>query len=102
MLASGRRNKNTIWSLEDAKDRCYENEADLKDLDKAHLASIYKDDGGTCIFQQLKVVLLYPRMIPIQIISNLTCPITLEEIEFSLKYFKKDWSPGPDGWPVEF
>jgi len=88
--------------LEDAEGRCYENEADLKDLDKAHLASIYKDDGGTCIFQQLKVVLLYPRMIPIEIISNLTCLVTLEGIELSFKSFKKDWSLGPDGWPVEF
>ena len=26
----------------------------------------------------------------------------MEEVESSLKYFKKDKSPGPDGWPVEF
>ena len=28
--------------------------------------------------------------------------ITLSEIEFVLKWFKKDKIPGPDGWPIEF
>ena len=26
----------------------------------------------------------------------------MEEVELDLKSFKKDKSPGPDGWPVEF
>ena len=46
--------------------------------------------------------MLFHRMIPIEHSSLLSCPVTLGEIELSLKSFKKDRSPGPDGWPVEF
>ena len=28
--------------------------------------------------------------------------VSLEEIDFALKCFKKDQSLGPNGWPVEF
>ena len=34
--------------------------------------------------------------------SSLIALVTLSEIELALKSFKKDRSPGPDGWPVEF
>ena len=51
---------------------------------------------------QLKVISLFPRMIPSDQSSSLTSVVSLKEIELSLKSFKKDRSPGPDGWPVEF
>ena len=102
MLASGKRNQNMIWSLADEDGNCYEDEATLKDLGQSHFANIYKDDGGTCLVQQLKVIMLYPKMISDELASNLTCPVTLGEIEFALKSFKKDRSPGRDGWHVEF
>ena len=41
-------------------------------------------------------------MIPTEHSSLLSCPVSLKEIELSLKSFKKYRSPGPDGWPVEF
>ena len=91
-----------ILSLEDSEVNCIEDEAALKDLGKAHFASIFKDDGGTCLVHQLKVVLLFPRMIPIEHSSLLSCPVNLGEIELSLNSFKKDCSPSPDGWLVEF
>ena len=33
---------------------------------------------------------------------SFTSQITLEEVERALKSFKKDKSPGPDGWPMDF
>ena len=48
------------------------------------------------------MVTLFPRMIPTEHSSLLSCPVSLKEIEHSLKSFKKDCSPGLDGWPVEF
>ena len=46
--------------------------------------------------------MLFHRMIPIEHSSLLSCPVNLGEIEISMKSFKKDRSPGPDGWLVEF
>ena len=44
MLASGRRNQNSIWSLSDEDGNIYEDETALKDLDQTHFAKIFKDD----------------------------------------------------------
>ena len=101
-MASGRRNQNSIWSLEDSDGNVVEDEAALKELGKAHYANIFKDDGCTSLVHQLKVVLLFHRMIPIEHSSLLSCPVNLGEIELSLKSFKRDHSPGLDGWPMEF
>ena len=87
MLASGRRNQNTIWSLSDEAGNTFEEETALKDLGESHLANNFKDDGETCIYHQLKVILLYPRMIPIEKSTDLTYQVTLGEIELALKYF---------------
>ena len=101
-MASGRRIQNTIWSLVDSDGNIVEDEVSLKELGKAHFANIFKDDGCTSLVHQLKVVSLFPRMIPFEHSSLLSCPVNLEEIEHSLKSFKKDRSPGLDGWLVEF
>ena len=41
-------------------------------------------------------------MVPKENASNLSCPVSIGEVEHALKSFKKYCSPGPDGWPVEF
>ena len=46
--------------------------------------------------------MLYPKMVSDENACSLTCLVTLKEIEYALKYFKKDWTPDPDGLPVEF
>ena len=69
-----------IWSIEDPKGNLVEEEASLKELGKAHFANIYKDDGCTSLVHQLKVVSLFPRMIPIEHTSLLSCQVSLKEI----------------------
>ena len=61
-LASGRRNQNAIWTLED-KGHSVEDEASLKELGQRHFSHIFSDDKQTCILAQLKVVMLYPSML---------------------------------------
>ena len=101
-LASGRRNQNTIWSLLDDEGHSIEDETALKQLGQSHFAHIFRDDKQTCLLAQLKVVMLYPTMITHEEAPSLIQPITLSEIEGALNSFKKDRSPGLDGWPVEF
>ena len=91
-----------IWSLEDEEGNIIDDEGLLKDLGKSYFEIIFKDEGLTCLDHQLKVISLFPRLIPSEQSSCLTSQVTLKELELSLKSFKKDRSPGPDGWPVEF
>ena len=91
-----------IWSLEDDDGNVIDDERSLKDLGKSHFEHIFQDEGLTSLDQQLKVISLFPRMILDEYSSCLTSQVTLNEIEHSLKSFKKDRSLGPDGWPVEF
>ena len=101
-IASGRRNQNTIWSLDDEEGNCIKDELALKEMGKKHFAHIFCDDKQTCLLTPLQVVSLYPSMISQDNAPSLIAPITLYEIETTLRSFKKDRSPGPDGWPVEF
>ena len=101
-ISSGRRNHNTIWSLEDEEGHCIQDEHALKEMGKRYFAQIFSDDKQTCLLTQLQVVSLYPSMVSQVIAPNLIAPVTLSEIESALKSFKKDRSPGLDGWPVEF
>ena len=63
-LASGRRNQNAIWSLEDNDGNCIDEEEALKNLGLNHFSHVFRDDNQTCLFTQLKVVMLFPTMIP--------------------------------------
>ena len=79
-----------------------EDELGLKELGCKHFAQIFCDDNQTDLLAQLKVAILYPIMISPMDAPCLTKPVTIAEIESALHSFKKDRSPGPDGWPAEF
>ena len=96
-LASGRRNHNAIWYLEDEDGHSVEDEVALKELGQIHFSHIFSDDKQTCILVQLKVVLLYPSMIPYEEANGFIDTVTMTEIEGALRSFKKDRSLAPDG-----
>jgi hypothetical protein len=52
--------------------------------------------------EQVKVTGLFPQLVNDEETSSLYRPVTLEELKVVLSLFKKDKSPGPDGWTVEF
>ena len=79
-----------------------EDEAGLKNLGYIHFSHIFKDDDRSCILAQLKVIMLYPSMLSIEGARCFIEEVSLVEIEEALKSFKKDKSPGTNGWPVEF
>jgi hypothetical protein len=51
--------------------------------------------------EQVRVENLYPKMLDINEAEELYKHVTLTELEAILKMFKKEKSPGPDGWSVE-
>ena len=50
----------------------------------------------------MKIISLFPSYISHENWSTFTSKVSLLEVERALKSFKKDKSPGPDGFPVEF
>ena len=74
----------------------------LKTLGIRYFKNIFVHDRLTNIMAQLKVIRLFPSFIIPEESESFTCQISLAEVEIALKSFKKDKSPGLDGWPVEF
>ena len=101
-FASSRRTTNAIWSLKDQNGLYVSEDLALKQLGKQHFSDLFGDDKSTNIADQLKVISLFPRMTTDDDIDSFLKPISAQEVEVVLKGFKKDKSPRPDGWPVEF
>ena len=101
-FAYARRNTNAIWSLKDQNRISVSEDMALKQLGKQHFSDLFGDDKSTNIADQLKVVRLFPHMTTDEDIEHFLKPISAQEVEAGLKGFKKDKSPGLDGWPVEF
>ena len=97
-----RNNQNAIWGLEDEGGNLIEDDKGIKALGVRYFNQIFKDDHQTNIESQLKVIRLFHSFIQQEETKTFTSQISLEEVEMALKYFKKDKSLGPDGWPVEF
>ena len=62
----------------------------------------FADDHKTNLSAQLKVICLFPSYIREDRKKVFTDSITLSEVVETLKTFKKDKAPGPDGWPIKF
>lgn len=67
-----------------------------------HFSQIFKAPREATIIEILSIVESIPRFVEAKDTKNLNDSVTLGEIEVVLKWFKRDMSPGPDGWPMEF
>ena len=101
-FASARRNTNAIWYLNDKVGRPVFEDFALKLLGKQHFSELFGDDKTSNIVDQLKVIRIFPNMTLEEDIDCFLKPISFQEVEAVLKGFKKDKSPGPDGWHVDF
>ena len=99
--ASTRRNSNAIWSLKDINGNLASKDAALKKMGKKHFSDVFMDDRSTNIADQLRVIRMFPTFTLDEEVNYFLEPITIQEVEAVLKWFKKDKSPRPDGWPVE-
>lgn len=50
----------------------------------------------------IRVVQLFPWFVDQENVMEMNREVTLGELEGNLKFFKRDKSPGPNGWSVEF
>lgn len=68
-----------------------------------HISEAYTEaPPGTNLAEIINVANIFPRFVNEEDADTLRALVTSEELESTLKWFKKDKSPSPDGWTVEF
>lgn len=100
--AKGRKVTNTIWKLPLPNGDMAENFHKLARLGTSHFRSLFKVPHEANLADIILVARIFPCFVGEEEANELTLPVTLEELEGVLKWFKKDKSPGPDGWTIEF
>lgn len=101
-LANGRKASNTIWKLPCEPDGWATTHQKLAKLGVTHFKQQFTAPNVINLPDIINLAGNFPRFVGQEDIEDLTQLVTLQELESTLKWFKKDKSPGPDGWPVEF
>eukprot|EP00253_Pinus_taeda_P003055 PITA_03055 len=71
-------------------------------LASSHFKQIYRAPPIVNLAEIIQVAQLFPCFLDQEEGRELIKEVTLEDLEATLKWFKKDKSHGPDGWTVEF
>lgn len=74
----------------------------LSHLGSSHFRNLYKQPPGSTIADIINIAGHFPRFVNEDEAEALYDPMTPGELEGTLKWFKKEKSPGPDGWTIEF
>jgi hypothetical protein len=97
-VASNNRSRKHIWEISDDNGQIYKDQETIKATTSQHFKTFYKAGVEINIIEQLQLVDLYPQMVSEEESITLFKPVTLEELKQVLFHFKKEKSPGPDGW----
>jgi hypothetical protein len=100
-FASHRRNKKLIWEIEAENGSTVHRLDDIKQEAHNYYNFFFKEDHNFSIQDQADSAQLFPQMVTEAEARALEAPCTIEEILQVLKGFKKEKSPGPDGWMAE-
>eukprot|EP00253_Pinus_taeda_P024074 PITA_24074 len=101
-FAKGKKVANTIWNLPLPEGGLADSFNKLSQLGTAHFRGLYKSPVGTNLAEIINVATHLPRYVNEEDSADLSAPVTIEELESTLKWFKKEKSPGLDGWNIEF
>ena len=74
----------------------------LATLATSHFKQVYQAPPNATLVEVIRVAQLFPRFVDQEDAMDLNREVTLGELEATLKWFKRDNSPGPDSWSVEF
>ena len=86
-MASARKNHNAIWSLQDERGSWVSDDLSIKSLGTRYFRKIFEDDHLNNLAAQLKIILLFPSYISSNEAEAFTRPVTISEVEKSLKKF---------------
>ena len=97
-----RRVTNAVWEEVDEDNTKVFDQASIRKESRSYFADLYKEPDTVTIEDQLEVLNLFPSYVSNEDNRSIFIPVTIKEVETTLKNFAKDKSPGPDGWTVEF
>lgn len=100
--AKGRKVSNTIWNLPLPDGGVANTFNKLSHLGTSHFKNLFTNPPGSNLADIINVAGHFPRFVNDDEAEELIAPVTVLELEGTLKWFKKDKSPGPDGWTIEF
>jgi hypothetical protein len=101
-FSSHRRNSKHIWEIRDVTGTVHNGQEAIIEEAENYYKNFFKSLDHSHPAEQVGVAGLFTRLINEEEASDLYKPVTLEELKMVLSLFKKDKSPGPDGWTVEF
>jgi hypothetical protein len=67
-----------------------------------YFKNLFRDNGSHQLHEKVSTASLYPRLVTDIEAADLYKPVSLPELKHILLHFKKERSPGPDGWTTEF
>jgi hypothetical protein len=100
--ANNRKVSNTIWKLPTPAGDMADSFNKIARLGISHFRELYKCPPEANLPDIFQVASHFPRFAEEEDVELLSAPVTTGELEGILKWFKKDKSPGPDGWTIEF
>lgn len=100
-FANARRQRNSIWSLDDGSGGLFHSQQDISREAFNFFHNQYKR-RQTDPSDILWAVNVMPVMFDEKANDDFFMPIKEDELLATIKLFKSDKSPGPDGWPIEF
>lgn len=74
----------------------------LASLATSHFKQVYQNPPNATLAEVIIVVQLFPRFTDMEEAEHHNREVTMGELEATLKWFKRDKSPGPDGCSIEF
>ncbi len=99
-LANGRKASNTIWQLPSEPKGWATTHQQLARLGISHFKRQFTAPTAINLPEIINLAGHLPRFFEPEDIEELIQLVTMEELEGTLKWFKKDKGPGPDGWPM--
>jgi hypothetical protein len=101
-MTSYNKNRKHVWELISGNGDKLIGQKAIKEEDVNYLKKKIRAKDRTNYSELVRISNLYPSMVNEDEAETLFKPVTLEEIKSVLENFKKERSPGPDGWTTEF
>jgi hypothetical protein len=100
-FASARRAKKQIWDIAEVDGTTHHTQEGIKSAVVNHFKALFQITSVPNLTTQIKLAYRFPKLVTNEEALALESPCTKEEVFVVLKGFKKEKSPGPDGWSVE-